>query len=77
MILAMVIWGLLTTAFITRLIRFSHSVFAEVRHPVMSRFVSLFPATTMLVAIGFIPWFRASDAGKIVNQNRAHRFNKS
>lgn len=48
MILAMVIWGLLTTAFITRLIRFSHSVLAEVRHPVMSRFVSLFPATTML-----------------------------
>ncbi|MFK0531210.1 dicarboxylate transporter/tellurite-resistance protein TehA, partial [Escherichia coli] len=57
-ILAMIIWGLLTSAFITRLIRFPHSVLAEVRHPVMSSFVSLFPATTMLVAIGFVPWFR-------------------
>lgn len=58
MILAMIIWGLLTGAFITRLIRFPHSVLAEVRHPVLSSFVSLFPATTMLVAIGFVPWFR-------------------
>ncbi|MFP1558817.1 hypothetical protein ACLB1T_26810 [Escherichia coli] len=41
-ILAMIIWGLLTSAFITRLIRFPHSVLAEVRHPVMSSFVSLF-----------------------------------
>lgn len=57
-ILAMIIWGLLTGAFITRLIRFPHSVLAEVRHPVLSSFVSLFPATTMLVAIGFVPWFR-------------------
>ncbi len=31
---------------------------AEVRHPVMSSFVSLFPATTMLVAIGFVPQYR-------------------
>ncbi|XNM60781.1 hypothetical protein ACLK1T_28055 [Escherichia coli] len=30
---------------------------AEVRHPVLSSFVSLFPATTMLVAIGFVPGF--------------------
>lgn len=58
MILAMIIWGLLTSAFIARLIRFPHSVLAEVRHPVLSSFVSLFPATTMLVAIGFVPWFR-------------------
>ena len=43
-ILAMIIWGLLTGAFITRLIRFPHSVLAEVRHPVLSSFVSLFPA---------------------------------
>lgn len=52
---AMVIWGLLTLAFMTRLVRFPHSVIAEIRHPVMSSFVSLFPATTMLVAIGFVP----------------------
>ena len=57
-ILAMVIWGLLTLAFFSRLLRFPHSVLAEIRHPVMSSFVSLFPATTMLVAIGFVPWYR-------------------
>lgn len=57
--LAMVIWGLLTVAFITRAVRFPRSVQAEMRHPVMSSFVSLFPATTMLVAIGFMPWYRA------------------
>ncbi|CSG37129.1 potassium-tellurite ethidium and proflavin transporter [Shigella sonnei] len=37
-ILAMIIWGLLTSAFITRLIRFPHSVLAEVRHPVLFSF---------------------------------------
>lgn len=62
-ILAMIIWGLLTLAFLTRLIRFPHSVLAEIRHPVMSSFVSLFPATTMLVAIGFVPWFHPLAVG--------------
>ena len=62
-ILAMVIWGLLTLAFLSRLLRFPHSVLAEIRHPVMSSFVSLFPATTMLVAIGFVPWYRALAIG--------------
>ena len=56
--LAVVCWFLLTVAFITRAVRFPHSVLAEMRHPVMSSFVSLFPATTMLVAIGFVPWYR-------------------
>lgn len=56
--LAMVIWLLLTVAFITRAVRFPHSVLAEMRYPVMSSFVSLFPATTMLVSIGFVPWYR-------------------
>lgn len=56
--LAIVIWFLLTVAFIARAIRFPRSVLAEMRHPVMSSFVSLFPATTMLVAIGFVPWLR-------------------
>ena len=56
--LAMVMWLLLTAAFLTRAVRFPRSVLAEMRHPVMSSFVSLFPATTMLVAIGFVPWFR-------------------
>jgi tellurite resistance protein len=56
--LAVIIWFLLTVATITRAVRFPHSVLAEMRHPVMSSFVSLFPATTMLVAIGFVPWCR-------------------
>ena len=65
-ILAMVIWGLLTLAFITRLLRFPYSVLAEIRHPVMSSFVSLFPATTMLVAIGFVPWFHSLAVGLFI-----------
>jgi tellurite resistance protein len=56
--LAAMIWALLTMAFISRAIRFPWSVLQEMRHPVASSFVSLFPATTMLVAIGFVPWFR-------------------
>lgn len=56
--LATLIWALLALAFLTRLLRFPHSVIAEIRHPVMSSFVSLFPATTMLLAIGFVPWYR-------------------
>ena len=56
--LAVAIWFLLGVAFLTRAVRFPHSVLAEMRHPVMSSFVSLFPATTLLVAIGFVPWYR-------------------
>lgn len=62
-ILAMIIWSLLTLAFLNRLLRFPQSVLAEVRHPVKSSFVSLFPATTMLVAIGFVPWCRGLAVG--------------
>ncbi|WP_434658998.1 dicarboxylate transporter/tellurite-resistance protein TehA [Klebsiella sp. MISC125] len=58
-ILAMVIWALLAVAFISRVLRFPHSVLQEMRHPVASSFVSLFPATTMLVSIGFVPWLRS------------------
>lgn len=55
---ATVSWALLALAFIGRAVRFPHSVLQEMRHPVASSFVSLFPATTMLVAIGFVPWLR-------------------
>ena len=55
---ATVVWVLLALAFIGRAVRFPHSVLQEMRHPVASSFVSLFPATTMLVAIGFVPWLR-------------------
>ena len=56
--LAITLWLLLTVAFITRAVRFPHSVLAEMRHPVMSSFVSLFPATTLLVSMGCVPWYR-------------------
>lgn len=57
-LLAMLIWSLLTAAFITRAVRWTHSVLSELRHPVQSSFISLFPATTLLVAMGFVPWCR-------------------
>lgn len=40
--LAVAIRFLLSVAFLTRAVRFPHSVLAEMRHPVMSSFVSLF-----------------------------------
>ncbi|MDR9890412.1 dicarboxylate transporter/tellurite-resistance protein TehA [Pseudenterobacter timonensis] len=56
--LAVGVWLLLTLAFLTRAIRFPRSVLAEMRHPVTSSFVSLFPATTLLVSIALVPWYR-------------------
>lgn len=56
--LAMAMWVLLSMAFISRAIRFPASVLREMRHPVSNSFVSLFPATTLLVAIGLAPWCR-------------------
>lgn len=61
--LAVVIWFLLSVAYLSRALRFPQSVLAEMRHPVMSSFVSLFPATTLLVAIGFVPWYRPLSLG--------------
>ena len=58
MAVAVAILFLLSVEFLTRAVRFPHRVVAEMRHPVMSSFVSLFPATTLLVAIGFVPWYR-------------------
>ncbi|BDH45980.1 dicarboxylate transporter/tellurite-resistance protein TehA [Salmonella enterica subsp. enterica serovar Choleraesuis] len=55
-LIAIVVWALLACAFIWRLIAQRHSVVAEIHHPLMSSYVSLFPATTMLVAIGITPW---------------------
>lgn len=57
-VLAITMWSLLTIAFVMRLVRFPGSVLEEMRHPVASSFVSLFPATTMLVSIGCVPWYR-------------------
>lgn len=58
--LAMAMWVLLSMAFISRAIRFPASVLREMRHPVSSSFVSLFPATTLLVAIGLAPLVQAA-----------------
>ncbi|EKD9417258.1 dicarboxylate transporter/tellurite-resistance protein TehA, partial [Salmonella enterica] len=54
--LAMIIWGMLTLAFLYRFLRYPRSVFAEMRHPENSNFVSLLPTTTLLIATGIIPW---------------------
>ncbi|EKY3225342.1 dicarboxylate transporter/tellurite-resistance protein TehA [Cronobacter dublinensis] len=56
--LAMIVWLLLSVAFVWRAVTFWPSVQAELRHPVQSSFISLFPATTLLVAIGMTPWCR-------------------
>lgn len=56
--LATFIWFLLAVAFIWRLIAHPQTVKAEILHPLMSSYVSLFPATTMLVSIGLAPWVR-------------------
>jgi tellurite resistance protein len=58
-VIAVTIWFLLACAFLYRLLRFPHSVKAEIEHPLMSSYVSLFPATTILVAIGVVPWCRS------------------
>ena len=65
-ILAVTIWALLTLAFISRLIRFPYSVLEEMRHPIAGSFVSLFPATTMLVSIGITPWCRPLAVGLFI-----------
>lgn len=65
-VLAATIWALLAVAFITRAIRFPWSVRQEMRHPVASSFVSLFPATTMLISIGFVPWCRPLSLGLFI-----------
>lgn len=53
--LACAIWSLLAGAFLWRFWRYRDSVMAEVRHPLLSSYVSLFPATMQLVAIGVQP----------------------
>jgi len=65
-VMATLIWLLLACAFIYRLVRFPHSVKAEIEHPLMSSYVSLFPATTMLVAMGIAPWWHALTVGMFV-----------
>lgn len=57
-VLAIMMWSLLTLAFLTRAVRFPYSIWQEMNHPIASSFVSLFPATTMLVSIGVTPWVR-------------------
>lgn len=56
-ILAIIIWALLMLAFIIRLIRHAKTLQEEISHPLKSSFVSLVPATSMLVAIAIAPWY--------------------
>lgn len=62
-ILAIVIWALLMLAFISRMFRHGASVLEEITHPLKSSFVSLAPATSMLVAIGLAPWLHTLALG--------------
>lgn len=55
-IVAIVIWALLMAAFSLRLWHHRATVVEEIAHPLKSSFVSLIPATSMLVAIGLTPW---------------------
>lgn len=55
-ILAIVIWALLLMAFVSRLLRHRATIIEEITHPLKSSFVSLIPATSMLVSIGLDPW---------------------
>lgn len=54
--MATIIWVLLMAALIVRMIRHADTLLQEIRHPLKSSFVSLAPATSMLVAIGLVPW---------------------
>ncbi|WP_034455722.1 dicarboxylate transporter/tellurite-resistance protein TehA [Buttiauxella noackiae] len=64
--LAIVIWLTLALAFIVRLVKFPQTVIDEVRHPLKGSFVSLFPATTMLVSIAIVPFIRPLAVGMFV-----------
>lgn len=65
-LLAVTVWLLLAVAFITRLIKYPQTVKSEILHPLMSSFVSLFPATTLLVSIAIAPYFRPLAVGMFV-----------
>lgn len=60
------LWLLLALAFSWRILRYPQTVRAEIDDPFKSSFVSLFPATTMLVAIGVLPWLRLLSVGLFV-----------
>lgn len=61
--LAMTIWLALAMAFIVRLVKYPQSVLDEVNHSLKGSFVSLFPATTMLVSIAVEPYLRTLAIG--------------
>lgn len=61
--LAIAIWLALALTFIVRLVKYPQTVIDEVRHPLKGSFVSLFPATTMLVSIAIAPYLRPLAVG--------------
>jgi tellurite resistance protein len=64
--LAIAIWLALAVAFMVRLVKYPQTVLDEIRHPLKGSFVSLFPATTMLVSIAIAPYLRTLAAGMFV-----------
>ncbi len=64
--LAMAMWVLLSMAFISRAIRFPASVLREMRHPVSSSFVSLFPGHHAVGGDWFGSWCRPLAIGLFV-----------
>ncbi|MGM8398354.1 dicarboxylate transporter/tellurite-resistance protein TehA [Enterobacter hormaechei] len=57
-IIATLVWLMLTWAYVLRIIKYPQTIKDEMHHPLMSSFVSLFPATTMLVSIAVNPYSR-------------------
>lgn len=51
------IWVILSSFFLAKFIFHRQIVINELKHPVISGFSSLFPATTVLVAMGINPYF--------------------
>lgn len=65
-ILATLVWLVLAGAYVLRMIKYPQTVKEEMLHPLMSSFVSLFPATTMLVSIAVEPYLRFVAIGMFV-----------
>ncbi|MCS3602059.1 tellurite resistance protein [Buttiauxella sp. BIGb0471] len=61
--LAIAIWVALALAFVVRALKYPQTVIDEIRHPQKGSFISLFPATTLLVSIAIAPYFRPLAVG--------------
>lgn len=57
------VWLLLTLQLLTKLACDKNAIFDELKHPINSGFISLLPASTVLVAIGLSPYFKLFSIG--------------